>query len=599
MSFLGEDKVELNPKYIGKLIETRLYAINEKKHHDGVIMTFYCPKCSHNNTVMKPLIFHNLTMDSFMQAVSGYRLETHTCVCGARLTSNNIIIALYSHYFPETMLDFQAEVTAGSEFVNFYRMDPSGERALIRGTPDFRFMYETFGRVMSAREAWKYAISTAMQTRNIQLFNVEKGYVLVAIPGNNPHARVNMREIVGPDWPGDAALVFRLSDYNKDESPFEDAYPTWMPEYAADIVAGRIDAAAIVDQTRIIALINKVLTRDGMEFVVHGDTLVINRKPFKAALSIREIAKEAAFTAKSYQDIIEAKLDLALNRIYSAENLLTAIRRDMPSYSYAIDGDYLEITNPHNGLSDRVNIYASLPRNGTKLLVSRLRESLCKNEKTRPVCRCGKECFVFKSIEPSAWLTGTPDAFNYVYDEKEHAVIIYYVSCGEHTSPVLKTDLAAWLIDRAALDDIFEEELDVLRLNIEAHAGRFGKDTVVGVLSNKACDIMTHPSFVKGLLDALKADLGSRVIVYAPMKELVLIYTENAELDNLNTAVSDLQTLAASRDIGQTPLDYIELFELDQAHGIFNLITLPSKPVPPGAIPVTPPTVSETKPGTL
>ena len=419
MSFLGGDKAELNPKYIGKLIETRLYAINEKKHYDGVILTFYCPKCSHNNTVMKPLIFHNLTMDSFMQAVSGYRLETHTCVCGARLSSNNIIIALYSHYFPETMLDFQAEVTAGSEFVNFYRMDMAGERALIRGTPDFRFMYETFGRVMSAREVWKYAISTALQTRNIQLFNVERGYVIVAIPGNSPHARVNMREIVGPEWPGDAALVFRLSDYKRDESPYEDAYAAWMPEYAADIASGRIDAAAIVDQTRIVALINKVLTRDGLEFTVHGDTLVISRKPFKATLSIREIAKEAAFTAKSFQDIIEAKLDFALNRIYSAENLLTAIRRDMPSYSYAIDGDYLEITNPHNGLSDRVNIYSPLPRNGTKLLVSRLRESLCKNEKTRPVCRCGKECFVFKSIEPSAWLKETPNAFNYVYDEKE------------------------------------------------------------------------------------------------------------------------------------------------------------------------------------
>ena len=598
MSFLGGDKVELNPKYIGKLIETRLYAINEKKHYDGVILTFYCPKCSHNNTVMKPLIFHNLTMDSFMQAVSGYRLETHTCVCGARLSSNNIIIALYSHYFPEAMLDFQAEVTAGSEFVNFYRMDLGGERALIRGTPDFRFMYETFGRVMSAREVWKYAISTALETRNIQLFNVERGYVTVAIPGNSPHARVNMREIVGPEWPGDAALVFRLSDYKRDESPYEDAYAAWMPEYSADIASGRIDAAAIVDQTRIVALINKLLTRDGLEFAVHGDTLVISRKPFKATLSIREIAKEAAFTAKSYQEIIEAKLDFAMNRIYSAENLLTAIRRDMPSYSYAIDGDYLEITNPHNGLSDRVNIYSPLPRNGTKLLVSRLRESLCKNEKTRPVCRCGKECFVFKSIEPSAWLKETPNAFNYVYDEKESAVVIYYISCGEHTAPVMKTDLAAWLIDRSALDEIFEEELDVLRLNIEAHAGKFGKDTIIGVISNKACDIMTHPSFVKGLLDALKVDIGSRVIVYAPMKELVLIYTEAAEVENLNTAVLDLQTLSASRDVRQTPLDYIELFELDQAHGIFNLITLPPKPAPPETMPATPPIVPETKPGT-
>ena len=329
---------------------------------------------------MKPLIFHNLTMDTFMQAVSGYRLETHTCVCSARLTSNNIIIAQYSHYFPETMLDFQAEVTAGSDFVTFYRMDMAGERALIRGTPDFRFMFDTFGRVMSSREVWKYAISSALETRTIQLFNVEKGFTIVAIPGSNQHARVNMREIVGPDWPGDAALVLRLADFQGGESPFDDAYPTWMPEYADDIASGHIDAAAILDQTRIIALFKKILTKDDMDFTVKGDCLVINRKPFKATLSIKDVAREAAFTAKSFHDIIETRLDIALNRIYSAENLISAIRKDMPSYTYAIDGDFLEIANPHNGLSDRVNLYTPLPHNGAKLIISRLREALCKDE---------------------------------------------------------------------------------------------------------------------------------------------------------------------------------------------------------------------------
>jgi hypothetical protein len=594
MSFTGGDKAELNPKYVGKLIETRLYAIGEKKHYDGVILTFYCPKCSHNNTVMKPLIFHNLTMDTFMQAVSGYRLETHTCVCGARLTSNNIIIAQYSHYFPETMLDFQAEVTAGSDFVTFYRMDMAGERALIRGTPDFRFMYETFGRVMSAREVWKYAISSALQTRTIQLFNVEKGFTIVAVPSNS-RTRNNMREIVGPEWPGDSALVFRLADFKADESPYEDAYPAWMPEYADDVTSGRIDAAAIVDQARIAALFKKIMARDGIDFTIKGDTLAINHKPFKATLSIKDVAREAAITAKSFQDIIETKLDVVLNRIYSAESLIAAIRKDMPTYTYAIDGDSLEITNPHNGLSDRVNLYTPLPRNGAKLIISRLHEALCKDEKARPICKCGKDCFVFKSLEPASWLKETPNAFNYVYDEKEHAVVLYFISCGEHTNPVLKTELAAWLTDRSALDALFEEVLDMLRINVEAHAGRFGKDNIVGVLSNKACDIMTHPAFVKGLLDALKVDLGPQAIVYAPMKELVLIYKEDADVENLNAAMLDLQTLAASRDLKQTPLDYIELFQFGEAHGIFNLITLPPKPAEPAEIPAAPPLVSDHK----
>ena len=49
-------------------------------------------------------------------------------------------------------------------------------------------------------------------------------------------------------------------------------------------------------------------------------------------------------------------------------------------------------------------------------------------------------------------------------------------------------------------------------------------------------------------------------------------------MENLNAAMLDLQTLSATRDLKQTPLDYIELFQFGEAHGIFNLITLPPKP---------------------
>lgn len=76
-----EERIELNPKYIEKLIETRLYAITEKKHHDGAIFTFYCPRCGHNSTVIKPLFFQNLTMDTFMRAVSGIRAIKHPYTC--------------------------------------------------------------------------------------------------------------------------------------------------------------------------------------------------------------------------------------------------------------------------------------------------------------------------------------------------------------------------------------------------------------------------------------------------------------------------------------------------------------------------------------
>jgi hypothetical protein len=166
---------------------------------------------------------------------------------------------------------------------------------------------------------------------------------------------------------------------------------------------------------------------------------------------------------------------------------------------------------------------------------------------------------------------------NYVYDEKENAVILYYASCGEHTEPVKKTDLAQWFVERNALDEVFERELDSLRLNVEAHAGTFGKDVIVGVMSNNACDIMVHPAFIKGLLQQLRVDLGKRVIAYAPMKEMVLIYKEDSAMENLNSAVMDLQKIMATKELKQTTLDYAEMFDLEDAHGVFNIIELPEK----------------------
>jgi len=582
MSFQGGDNgkvnVGLGPKHVGKLIETRLYAINEKKQYDGIILTFYCPQCSHNNTVVKPLLLNNLTMDSFMQAVSNYRFEAHTCVCGTRLTSSNLNIAQYSHFFQETKLDFQAEVTAGSEFVTFYRMDMSGTRRPIRQTPDFKLMYDTFGRVMSIKECWKHMISSTMQTRSVKLFSVEKGYTIIAIPMDSPRARVNMREIVGPAWPGESGIIIRLKDLDKEKIPrLEDTYKDWMPEYINDIMGGRVDAAAIIDQSRLLMLIKKLLTSKSMEFTVQGDTVNVVSKPFRSMLSAKEIAREAVYTGQGFQEIIEKKVDVALNRIRSADNILNTIQKDMPTYQYTIEGDFLEITNPYNGLSECIDIYSPLPYGGIKSLISRMHEALRKNERFHPRCRCGRDCFVFKTIEPISWLDSTPDSSNYVYDEKENAVILYYVSCGEHTSPVMKTDLAEWTADRNALDGLFMDQLDVLRLNIEAHAGKYDADTIVWVLSNRACDVMTHPSFIKSLLDELKVNLGNRAIVYAPFKEIVLIYNDDASVDNLNSALIEAQALATDRNINQTPLDYIETFKIDEGHGIINLITLPPK----------------------
>ena len=173
------------------------------------------------------------------------------------------------------MLDFQAEVTAGSDFVTFYRMDMAGERALIRGTPDFRFMYDTFGRVMSSREVWKYAISSAQQTRTIQLFNVEKGFTIVAIPGKQParacqHARDRRPRLARRCGHGASGSSISTATSLSTMTPT----PTWMPEYIGEVASGRIDAAAIVDQARIIALFKKILARDGMDFTVKGDSLV-------------------------------------------------------------------------------------------------------------------------------------------------------------------------------------------------------------------------------------------------------------------------------------------------------------------------------------
>ncbi len=263
--------------------------------------------------------------------------------------------------------------------------------------------------------------------------------------------------------------------------------------------------------------------------------------------------------------------------MYTAESFYKVLRNELPSYEFAVDGELLEVINPRNGLSEKVDPYSELPKGGMKELIAALKGTLSVNEKFQPVCKCGKQAFVIKSLEPASWLKSTRDAFDLVYEERENAVIVYYISCGEHVNPVRKTDLAEWLIERKDLDEVFQGELDSLRINVEAHAGRFGDDVIVGAMSNNACDIMVDPSFIKGLLDILKVRGGDRVIVYAPLKELILVYKEDADVSNLNAAVMQLQSIAATKELKQTLLDYADVFDLGEAHGIFNIIELPAR----------------------
>ena len=455
-------------------------------------------------------------------------------------------------------------------------MNLNGERQQIDNCMDLRYMYKVFGHVLSARECWRHALATVKETKTIQLYNIEEGYTIVAIPAESAHTEASMREITGPDWPGSSAVVIKLKELEEEPERFTDTYEEWMPDYVDDISSGRVDAVAVMDISILRLVMQNTLKSQDIDFVMKDDVCRIEKKPFYANVSLKELLKEAVYRGRSLQEIVDEKIDFGLNRIYAAEGLYKKIQQEMPTYDFAIDDDGMEVINPRNGLSERVDIYGVIPKNGDRIIVTHLRDVLNKTESFQPTCsKCGKEALILKSIEPSSWLKRTPNAMNYVYEEKDNAVILYYVSCGEHTEPVKKTDLAQWLVERNALDEIFEKELDSLRLNVEAHAGVFGKDMIVGVLSNNACDIMVHPAFIKGLLQQLRVDLGKRVIAYAPMKEMVIIYKEDADMENLNKAVSDLQGLIAGKDLKQTMMDYADVFDLSEAHGVFNLVTLP------------------------
>jgi hypothetical protein len=578
MTVPEQGKAGLNPKYVEKLVEARLYAIKDKKHYDGAIITFYCPRCSHNNTVMKPLFFHALTLDSFLHAVSGYRFETHTCVCGNKLNYNDIVIAQYSHFFMDVGLDLQAEINADSEFVSFFRMDMEGTREPLKNIMDFRYMYDAFGHVFSVRETWKRMLGSVRETKSIQVYNIERGYVIAAIPGDTPHADVSTREIVGPSWPGSTAVVIKLGEMDGEREQYKDSYKEWMPEFVDDIRKGRVDASVVIDLQMVRKLAEFTLKREGIDYTIKDDTCRVDKKPFSASFSFKDIIKSAAYRGKALQEAIDEKIDLAVNHVFTAENTYKTLRRDLPAYDLAIDGDFIEVINPRSGESQRIDLYAPMQKGGVRDLVARLRDDLSKNEKFMPVCKCGRQAFILKSIEPATWLKSTKGAFDLVYEERENAVVVYKISCGEHLNPVRKTDLAEWLVERKDLDDVFTEELDSLRINVEAHAGKFGKDIIVGAMSNNACDIMVDAAFVKGLLNTMKVDLGERVIAYAPMKELILIYREDADINNLNTAVVQLQDIAASKEMRQTMLDHAGVYDLAEGHGIFNIIELPEKP---------------------
>jgi len=526
---------------------------------------------------MKPLFFHTLSLDSFLHAVSGYRFETHSCVCGNKLTYKNIIIAQYSHFFPDVGLDLEAEVTADSEFVTFYRMNLKGEREELSNIMDFRYMYDAFGHVFSVRETWKRMLSTVKETRSIQAYNIERGYVIVAVPGDVPHADVSTREIVGPSWPGSSAVVVKLSEIDGEKEAVRDSFREWMPEFVDDIRRGRIDASVVIDSQVVKELVESTLKREDIGYTIKEDTCRIEKKPFSAYFSFRDIIRSAAYRGKTLQETIDEKVDVAINKVYSAESLLKLLRRDLPTYEFALDGDMLEIINPRTGESQKIDPYSPMPKGGARNLTAELKDILSKNEKFQPKCKCGRPAFILKSIEPASWLKSTPGVLDLVYEERDGIVILYSTACGQHVNPVRKTDLAEWLVERKDLDGSFEDELDGLRINVEAHAGKFGKDIIVGAMSNNACDIMVHPAFVKGLLDAVNVKMGDRVIVYAPLKELILVYREDADINNLNIAVVQLQEISATKELKQTPLDYAAYFDLAEGHGIFNVIDLPEK----------------------
>lgn len=586
MTETEQGKDGLHPKYVEKLVETRLYAINEKKHYDGAIITFFCPKCSHNSTVMRPLVFKALSLDAFMHAVAGYRFETHACVCGNRLTYRNIAIAQYSHFFPDVGLDLQAEVTADSEFVAFYRMDREGRREALRNIADFRYMYEAFGHVFSVRETWKRMLGTVRETRSIQAYSIEKGYAIVAVPGDTPHASVPTREIVGPAWPGSGAVVVKLRDVDAEKEKYRESFKEWMPEFAEDIRLNRIDASAVIDAVAVKNLAESTLKREGIDYAIRDDACRIEKKPFSASFSFKEIARSAAYRGRTLQEAVDDRVDEAVNRVFAAESLLRALRRDLPGYEYSLDGDVLEISNPVTGESQRIDPYSPLPKGGARDIVADLRNALGKNDKFQPSCTCGKPAFILKALEPAAWLESAAGAGDYVHEARDNAVIVYSTACGEHVNPVRRADLAKWRVEREDLDAAFERELDSLRINVEAHAGKFGKDVIVGAMSSNACDILVHPAFVKGLLDALKAGLGGRVIAYAPQKELVLVYREDTDLESLNAAFVQLGDIAATKGLPQTPLDYAAVFDLAEGRGIFNIAELPDRPPDAGDYPL-------------
>ena len=86
-------------------------------------------------------------------------------------------------------------MTSGSEFVAFYAMNLKGERQPIDNCMDLRYMYRIFGHVLSARECWRHALATVKETKTIQLYNIEEGYTIVAIPGESSHSEASMRGV--------------------------------------------------------------------------------------------------------------------------------------------------------------------------------------------------------------------------------------------------------------------------------------------------------------------------------------------------------------------------------------------------------------------
>jgi len=557
---------------LNRLAKLRLSRLLSGKMGDDTLINFRCPRCRQNTifareTANTPLRFDFYGFLERKKELAGLRA---TCTCGAALEWNEATAIQHDHFFPGVQRDLQV-VTWGGKDRLLFRMNLQGARQPLPGGIDEDGLREDFDLPKPVHSTWFELLKHGISTGECTSVLVEKGHVLVALPGNEEEqikselGKVSETgEFIG------RAYAVRLES------------PRWAGEFSEDIARGRLQTFALFDPQTVKSKINNTIEATGVRFTTGPDYFTVYFGDFNRKLAIGDVMELAAM---SPTDIAQSTMDLLaeVNEILGkVADMYAEIAWLAPDCDLTTDGKRAYISDPASGNKAWFDIYDWAERNveGDELrsLVEGLVGRVASNQP--PIrCSCGKSSWIGKHLRSRHWLDGENSTV--AHRKRGDAVEIYTVECSEHFTPLHDDDLKRAGVDMDDLDNFWVWKLEQNPLNLWAGTEGSGRQQMLFVMGFNASDLALHPGLLASLFHCLEIKLDPKhpnVNMYIPTTNSIVLYLD-ATFDQLRRAFERCRELELEfpGEHGEEVNFFDRMLVISGARGRLNVNRFPEK----------------------